>query len=137
MYGVSGNLPPSLSTFDGMAIEVKNAGGGLTAIDNNGTIGSRALSGAIEAADVRPVIAVYGGGRVHLNNRATIHGRVAFETSGQGNVVTNSGTIYGSVSPAAASRAAAPAASWATIWASTWHSRRSASSMAAPMATTR
>ncbi|MDR7949208.1 autotransporter-associated beta strand repeat-containing protein [Achromobacter aegrifaciens] len=103
IYGASGNLPPSLSTFDGMAIEVKNAGGGLTAIDNNGTIGSRALSGAIEAADARPVIAVYGGGRVHLNNRATIHGRVAFETSGQGNVFTNSGTIYGSVSLGAGS----------------------------------
>nr|WP_240154413.1 autotransporter-associated beta strand repeat-containing protein [Comamonas sp. Tr-654] len=98
MRGASGNLGASLANMDGMAIEVSNTPTGLTTIVNNGTITSIALAGATEADALRPVVAVYGGGRVEMSNTYQIYGRVAFETSALGNLFTNSGAVYGSVS---------------------------------------
>ncbi|QLF94660.1 autotransporter-associated beta strand repeat-containing protein [Pseudomonas sp. ABC1] len=96
--GASGNLSAALASFDGMAIDVLNSSAGLTSITNSGIINSITLSGTTASAEMRPVVAIYGGGVVNFVNNGTINGRVAFESSSTGNTFTNTGSILGSLS---------------------------------------
>ena len=105
MRGTGMLLGLNLTSVDGLALGVNNAGGGTTSITNNGTITSTGLSvGGITLADT-PVIGVWGGSQVNLTNSSsgTINGRIAFETSAGGNTFINAGSITGGVSMGASS----------------------------------
>ncbi|MGV2899809.1 autotransporter domain-containing protein [Achromobacter sp. AGC78] len=86
-----------LGSLTGMALNIQNGSFGSTTILNKGTLSSMPLSGTSMSGDA-PVVAVWGGSRVNMENRNAIFGRVAFQASAAGNVFTNVGTIYGSVS---------------------------------------
>jgi fibronectin-binding autotransporter adhesin len=92
-----------LTTFAGMAVEVWNAVGGQTRINNAGLIASRDIAGLSTptvAAD-NALMAIRGGGQVIMSNVSSgrIIGRVAFErSSGLGNTFLNAGSIRGSLS---------------------------------------
>ncbi|WAI81703.1 MULTISPECIES: autotransporter domain-containing protein [Achromobacter] len=86
-----------LGSLTGMALNIQNGGFGSTTILNKGTLSSMPLSGTSMSGDA-PVVAVWGGSRVNMANHHAIFGRVAFQASAAGNVFTNVGTIYGSVS---------------------------------------
>ncbi|WP_256680071.1 autotransporter-associated beta strand repeat-containing protein [Pseudomonas sp. Marseille-P9899] len=92
-----------LTTFAGMAVEVWNAVGGQTRVNNAGLIATRDIAGLSTptvAAD-NALMAIRGGGQVIMSNVASgrIIGRVAFErSSGVGNTFLNAGSIRGSLS---------------------------------------
>lgn len=99
--GVGGGS--SLPSLDGMALAVRNGGGGTTYLTNAGMISSRDVTGLITAPADRAVIAAYGGARVEFVNEShgIIIGRVAFEAAanpGPGHSFANAGTIVGGVS---------------------------------------
>jgi autotransporter-associated beta strand protein len=98
IYGTGGLLGATLSSFDGMALDLRSSSGGTVTIDNQGTISSRSLLNMSTLTSDAPVIAVTGGGTVNAINTGTINGRVGFERSGSGNTFVNAGTINGSVS---------------------------------------
>ncbi|GAB3781118.1 autotransporter-associated beta strand repeat-containing protein [Dyella agri] len=98
MKGTTGLLGLNLADLTGMALAVRNGGGGTTNITNSGTIGSSALLGVSLLGSDAPVVAVYGGSQINFTNTGTITGRTAFESSAAGNTFINSGTISGSVS---------------------------------------
>ncbi|WP_153075458.1 autotransporter-associated beta strand repeat-containing protein [Paraburkholderia bonniea] len=91
----------TLSTLTGLALNAGNAANGSTTIFNWGTLNTRTVAGeAARLASEAPVVAVQGGGEVHMANQGpgVITGRVAFEGSASGNTFFNAGTINGSVS---------------------------------------
>ncbi|MBU1358417.1 MAG: autotransporter outer membrane beta-barrel domain-containing protein [Gammaproteobacteria bacterium] len=96
--GTGGYLGQDLTSLDGAALNVFNGVGGSTNIFNNGTITSTSLSSEPVVASDTPVVAVSGGSQVSMFNTGTLTGRVAFETSANGNIFINAGTINGSVS---------------------------------------
>jgi autotransporter-associated beta strand protein len=98
IYGTGELLGANLSSFDGMALDLRSSSGGTVTIDNQGTISSRSLLNLSTLTSDAPVIAVTGGGAVNAINTGTINGRVGFERSGSGNTFVNAGTINGSVS---------------------------------------
>jgi outer membrane autotransporter protein len=98
MIGTTGLLGLNLADLTGMALSVRNGGGGTTTISNSGTIGSKTLLGVTVLEADAPVIAAYGGAQVNFVNTGTITGRTAFESSATGNTFINAGTISGSVS---------------------------------------
>ncbi|HKR76871.1 MAG TPA: autotransporter-associated beta strand repeat-containing protein, partial [Rhodanobacter sp.] len=98
MKGTTGLLGLNLADLTGMALAVRNGGGGTTSIANSGTIGSSALLGVSLLGSDAPVVAAYGGAQINFTNTGTITGRTAFESSAAGNSFINSGTISGSVS---------------------------------------
>ncbi|WP_201314939.1 autotransporter-associated beta strand repeat-containing protein [Dyella sp. EPa41] len=98
MYGTTGLLGLNLPDLTGMALSVRNGGGGTTTINNSGTIGSSALLGVSLLGSDAPVVAAYGGAQINFTNTGTITGRTAFESSATGNTFINAGTISGSVS---------------------------------------
>ena len=98
MKGTTGLLGLNLADLTGMALSVRNGGGGTTNIANSGTIGSSALLGVSLLGSDAPVIAAYGGSQINFTNTGTITGRTAFESSAAGNTFINAGTISGSVS---------------------------------------
>ncbi|SFS06523.1 autotransporter-associated beta strand repeat-containing protein [Dyella sp. OK004] len=98
MKGTTGLLGLNLSDLTGMALSVRNGGGGTTTISNAGTIGSSALLGVSLFPADAPVIAAYGGAQVNFTNTGTVVGRTALESSAAGNRFINAGTISGSVS---------------------------------------
>lgn len=101
--GTGDLLGVNLASLNGMALNLSNSAGGSTNIVNNGTIGSTALLNlALLSAD-SPVVAVRGGSQVNVINAGTINGRMAFESSANGNTFVNSGTISGGVSMGAGS----------------------------------
>lgn len=87
----------------GLALDVENAAGGTTMINNAGTIGSNLIAGASVADADKVSVAVYGGGQVDFTNTGTITGRVGFASSVGGNYFANAGSIVGSVSLGAGS----------------------------------
>jgi len=98
MKGTTGLLGLNLSSLTGMALAVRNGGGGTTTITNAGTIGSSALLGVSLLPADAPVIAAYGGAQINFTNTGTITGRTALEASAPGNTFINAGTITGGVS---------------------------------------
>ncbi|WP_076593633.1 autotransporter domain-containing protein [Herminiimonas arsenitoxidans] len=99
--GTTGLISSTLPNLNGMALNVNNGTNGTTRIVNNGSISSSALSGAqgVQLADAA-VVAVRGGSSVEMTNSSMgiITGRVAFESSTNGNSFLNAGIIMGSVS---------------------------------------
>jgi len=98
MNGTTGLLGLNLADLTGMALSIRNGGGGTTTISNSGSIGSTALLGVSQLGSDAPVVAAYGGSQINFTNTGTITGRTAFEASAAGNTFINSGTISGSVS---------------------------------------
>lgn len=98
MNGTTGLLGLNLPDLTGMALAVRNGGGGTTTINNSGTIGSTALLGVSMLGSDAPVVAAYGGSRINFTNTGFITGRTAFESSAAGNTFINAGIISGSVS---------------------------------------
>ncbi|XRD76236.1 autotransporter-associated beta strand repeat-containing protein [Dyella marensis] len=98
MKGTTGLLGLNLADLTGMALAVRNGGGGTTTITNSGSIGSSALLGVTLLGSDAPVVAAYGGAQVNFTNTGTVTGRTAFESSAAGNTYINAGTISGSVS---------------------------------------
>ena len=96
--GVSGDLNGALIDLTGVALDINNGLTGRTIIDNYGLISTTLAIGASENAANRPVVAIYGGGRVIFLNSGNVIGRVGFESSLAGNIFTNGGTVIGSVS---------------------------------------
>lgn len=102
IVGYSGFLGIGMTNLTGAALDISNGSGGRTNINNYGRILSNRLSGATETEPDLPVIGVYGGSQVTFTNTGTITGRIAFESSGEGNIFINQGTITGGVSLGAA-----------------------------------
>jgi autotransporter-associated beta strand protein len=98
MKGTTGLLGLNLADLTGMALSLRNGGGGTSTISNNGSISSSALLGVTLLPADAPVIAVYGGSQINFTNTSTITGRTALEYSPAGNSFINAGTISGSVS---------------------------------------
>ena len=101
MNGTSGLLGVSINGLTGMALATQNGTGGVTNINNAGTIGGNALLGVSLIPSDIPVMAAYGGAQVNFVNTGTINGRVGFQASqtpGTGNTFANAGTINGGVS---------------------------------------
>jgi len=98
MNGTTGLLGLNLPDLTGMALSVRNGGGGTTTISNSGSIGSTALLGVSVLGSDAPVVAAYGGSQINFTNTGFITGRTAFESSAAGNTFINAGIISGSVS---------------------------------------
>lgn len=92
-----------LLNLSGTALKIQNGAGGVTNINNAGTIGSNVLVGVSVLQADTPQIAVYGGSQVNLVNTGVINGRVGFQASSAGNNFINAGTINGSVNLGAGS----------------------------------
>ncbi|WP_315127563.1 autotransporter-associated beta strand repeat-containing protein, partial [Comamonas antarctica] len=101
IYGRSGDPGASLSSFNGLALDISNSG--VTTIVNNGSISVDLVQGATGSRANLPAVAVYGGGRADMTNNRQVTGRIGFAPSLQGNVFTNAGNIFGSVSMGAGS----------------------------------
>lgn len=86
----------SLLGANGRALSVQNGAGGVTTINNAGTVNMNFLLGGLGTADA-PAIVSYGGAQTILSNSGGITGRVGLAGSTLGNSVNNSGTITGSV----------------------------------------
>ncbi|WP_374620476.1 autotransporter-associated beta strand repeat-containing protein, partial [Pandoraea sp.] len=102
MRGTVGILGVNLPALTGLALTVQNTTGGITVVNNGGTLGATPLLGVVPiGTGSAPVAAMYGGGVVNFSNTGTVLGRIAFEASGTpgvGNTFTNAGALSGSVS---------------------------------------
>jgi autotransporter-associated beta strand protein len=92
-----------LLNLSGTALKIQNGAGGVTTINNAGTIGSNVLVGVSVLQADTPQIAAYGGAQVNMVNTGTVNGRVGFQASAAGNTFINAGTINGSVNMGAGS----------------------------------
>ena len=98
LRGTSTLVGAAVSNFVGMALSVRNGGGGTTRVNNNGTIYGAPLLGLSQIEADIPVVAIWGGSQVLMVNTGSILGRVAFAASALGNTFTNAGTLNGSLS---------------------------------------
>ncbi|MEK1942951.1 MAG: autotransporter-associated beta strand repeat-containing protein, partial [Pseudomonas sp.] len=92
-----------LLNLSGTALKIHNGAGGVTNINNAGTIGSNILASVSVLQADTPQVAVYGGSQVNMVNTGTVNGRVGFQASSAGNTFVNAGTINGSVNLGAGS----------------------------------
>ena len=98
--GTAGGQGATLTSLEGLALNVHNGAPGFTSIVNSGTVTSTTLSTDSVVASDRLIVGVRGGGQVNMTNNASgvMTGRTAFEASTAGNSFTNFGTINGGVS---------------------------------------
>ncbi|CAA2110469.1 autotransporter outer membrane beta-barrel domain-containing protein [Variovorax paradoxus] len=96
--GILGGTSGVALGLTGLALTIQNGDGGTTSVTNTGTMATTGITGATLVGADAGVMALYGGGQVHVDNTGTITGRVALESSAGGNTFTNAGILDGSVS---------------------------------------
>lgn len=98
--GTAGVEGATLTSLDGLGLNVNNGASGVTNIVNSGLVNSVSLLNVTVVASDALIVGVRGGGQVNMTNNASgvLTGRTAFEASASGNAFTNFGTINGGVS---------------------------------------